>query len=153
MTFLHSRKRGKDAIKLMNGGTLCDTQMYTACANRHIYLLTLPYSCVHTRDVCASFYLCEGQEGGGVRSVTLSTKRAFILGLSEPTQGEIVGWWSKTGTVADHPLRTQQSSSDFVTISTKPTHINTKKMFFVFLFDCRKRDTKKDLGMNINVQN
>lgn len=33
---------------------------------------------------------------GGARSVALPTERAFILGLSEPTQGEIVGRWSET---------------------------------------------------------
>lgn len=63
----------------------------------------------------ASFALCEGEAGGGVKGVTLPTERAFILGLSEPTQGEIVGWWSETGTVAVPPSTPYQSSLDFVT--------------------------------------
>lgn len=39
-----------------------------------------------------------------MRSVTLPTERAFMLGLSEPTQGEIVGCWSETATVAAPPI-------------------------------------------------
>lgn len=62
---------------------------YMNSQHEHIYLLTLLCSCVYI--MCAYVVLCGGETG----SVTQATKRAFILGLSEPTQGDIVGWSSK----------------------------------------------------------
>ena len=103
MTFLQSRKKkGKHAVKLMNGRTLCDFT-YTVCANRHICLLALRSLLCANASSSHPFASSRGEAGGGVRSVTLPTERAFMLGLSEPTQGEIVGCWERTGDVEEPP--------------------------------------------------
>ena len=80
----------------MNGWTLCDfpsvcyMNVHSMCKQAYLPLnvaVLVVCACI----VRASFALTGEETGGGVRSVTLPTERAFILGLSEPTQGEIAG--------------------------------------------------------------
>ncbi len=141
---------------------LCGTGTYTVCANRHIYLLTVLCCCVHMHHVCILCLVWRGDKGGGMRSVTLPTERAFILGLSEPTQGGIVGWWSETAPVAVPPSTPNQSSPDFVTPPPSPfslslthTHTHTHKQsgLYVWLLTARYTQRNTQRGTDTNVVN
>ena len=105
--------------------------MYTGCANSHICHWTMPCSCVYMHHA-------SGRQEGGVRSVTLPTERAFILGLSEPTQGEIVGWWSETAIVAA-PRYTPDPGFFFLDLvihhpHPNPTHAFSNKVVWTSIY-------------------
>lgn len=91
---------------------LCDTQIGISTS--------VLCSWVYAHHVCVLCLVWRGCRGREARSVTLPAERAFILGLSEPTQGEIVGRWCETTTLTapatsptTHTL--DLSSPDFVT--------------------------------------
>lgn len=63
-----------------------------------------------------------------MRSVT---ERAFILGLSEPKQGEIVGCWSETPTVAAPPPPPRTATTTTTTNAPTLSTLDLSSLVFV----------------------